>query len=141
MSAGGRAVESDPRLIDTNVVSYLMDERSQGKPYDLLLRGHPLLISFMTVGELYEGAYRGKWGDKRFRRMLRHLERYTVIESTPEICRLWGEIRALRRRQPIAPDDAWIAATALVLDCPLVTHNPADFKGIPGLQMITASNT
>lgn len=70
--------------------------------------------------------------------MLRHLERYTVIESSPDICQRWGEIRAVRKRQPIAVDDAWIAATALVYDCPLVTHNPADFRGIRGLRVLTA---
>jgi hypothetical protein len=37
MSGGGRAVESDPRLIDTNVVSYLMDERPEGEPIALVL--------------------------------------------------------------------------------------------------------
>ncbi|HXG12040.1 MAG TPA: PIN domain-containing protein, partial [Gemmataceae bacterium] len=89
----------------------------------------------------YEGAYRRNWSDKRFRRMFRLLDRYTVIESSPEICRCWGEIRALRKRQSIAPDDAWIAATALACDCPLVTHNPTDFKGIAGLQIITAAET
>jgi predicted nucleic acid-binding protein len=118
-----------------------MDDRPLAEPYEHLLRGHPLFISFMTVGELYEGAYRGNWDDKRFRRMLRNLGRYTVIESSPEICRRWGEIRALRKRQPIAPDNAWVAATALVLDCPLVTHNPADFKSIPGLRVITAEES
>lgn len=76
---------------------------------------------------------------KKLRRLLLTLEGFTVIESNPELCRLWGEIRALRKRQPIAVDDAWIAATALVYDCPLVTHNAADFRRIPGLQIITAA--
>jgi hypothetical protein len=33
--------------------------------------------------------------------------------------------------------DAWIAATALEFRLELVTHNPADFQGIPGLIVIT----
>lgn len=118
-----------------------MDDRPLAEQYHLLLRGHPLLISCTTVGELYEGAYRGNWGDKRFRRMLRFLDQCTVIESSAEVCRRWGEIRALRKRQPISAQDAWIAATALAYDCPLVTHNPADFEGIPGLKLITAVGT
>jgi predicted nucleic acid-binding protein len=33
--------------------------------------------------------------------------------------------------------DAWIAATALAFAVPLVTHNPDDFKNVPGLTVIT----
>jgi predicted nucleic acid-binding protein len=33
--------------------------------------------------------------------------------------------------------DAWIAATALALNCPLVTHDAADFAGVPGLKIIS----
>jgi predicted nucleic acid-binding protein len=33
--------------------------------------------------------------------------------------------------------DAWIAATALLYNAPLVTHNRADYLGVPGLSMIS----
>jgi predicted nucleic acid-binding protein len=33
--------------------------------------------------------------------------------------------------------DAWVAATALAHGIELVTHNPVDFQGIPGLVVIT----
>lgn len=39
--------------------------------------------------------------------------------------------------RPIGPADAWIAATALFLSAPLVTHNPADYGGVPGLTLLT----
>ena len=39
------------------------------------------------------------------------------------------------RRLSVA--DAWIAATALYLGCPLATHD-RDFIGIPNLRLITA---
>jgi predicted nucleic acid-binding protein len=35
------------------------------------------------------------------------------------------------------PKDAWIAATALYLNAPLVTHNAAHFRDVPGLHVIT----
>jgi predicted nucleic acid-binding protein len=33
--------------------------------------------------------------------------------------------------------DAWIAATALLYDAPLITHNAGDYLGVPGLRVIT----
>jgi predicted nucleic acid-binding protein len=32
--------------------------------------------------------------------------------------------------------DAWIAATALLYDCPLLTNNRSDYLGVPGLKII-----
>jgi predicted nucleic acid-binding protein len=34
----------------------------------------------------------------------------------------------------------WIAATALLLSAPLVTHNPSDNAGVPGLTILTDAN-
>jgi len=33
--------------------------------------------------------------------------------------------------------DAWIAATALLYDAPLITHDAGDYLGVPGLKLIT----
>jgi predicted nucleic acid-binding protein len=33
--------------------------------------------------------------------------------------------------------DAWIAATAMLYGVPLITHNPADYTAVVGLQIIT----
>ena len=33
--------------------------------------------------------------------------------------------------------DAWIAATALIADAPLITHNRSDYLGVPGLTLIS----
>jgi tRNA(fMet)-specific endonuclease VapC len=38
---------------------------------------------------------------------------------------------------PIAPADAWIAATAIVYRAPLITHNRKHFEGIAGLKVIS----
>ena len=41
--------------------------------------------------------------------------------------------RSLGKRTEVA--DAWIAATALLYDAPLVTYNPTDYMGVPGLKL------
>jgi len=55
------------------------------------------------------------------------------------MCDRWAQaINSARLRgRPIAPADAWIAATALLLDVPLVTHNGAHYTGIDGLRVIS----
>ena len=124
-------------VLDTNVVSYIMKRDPLSERYRPHLEGHTLAISFMTVGELYEGAYRAAWGDRKMAVLAATLRSYVVIPFSSEMSRQWGAIRTERRQQPIAVDDAWIAATARAHGCPLVTHNPNDFHGISGIDVIT----
>src|SRR5687768_2352667 len=42
-----------------------------------------------------------------------------------------------RFRRRCAPAHAWIAATALLLDVPLVTHNGAHYRGVEGLRVLS----
>jgi len=125
-------------IVDTNIVSYFVNKHSLEARYRPILNGNELAISFMTIAELYEGAYRENWAEKRWRKLERTIGYYAVFHSTTEVCRCWGEVRYQRRQQPISAEDAWIAATALTYDCPLVTHNPQDFKDIPRLRILTA---
>ncbi len=124
-------------LLDTDVFSYLFKNHPLASVYRPLLGGHTLVISFMTVAELFQGASRAAWSDKRLERLEAQVGSYLVIHSRYQLCKKWGEVRSIRRHQPISPEDAWIAATALEYDCSLVTHNSADFHSIPGLQIIT----
>ena len=47
----------------------------------------------------------------------------------------WARIMS-RKGQPISSADAWISATAVRHDLPLVTHNPRHFQ-IEGLEVVT----
>ncbi len=124
-------------LLDTNIVSYLMRGDPLARLYRPHLVNHSLAISFMTLAELYEGAFRGNW-DAEKRRYLDGIHRLSVvIPSDRKLCSRWGEVRSMRSRQPISAEDAWIAATAIEYACPLVAHNSKDFHGIPGLTIIT----
>ncbi|MGD0093207.1 MAG: PIN domain-containing protein [Planctomycetota bacterium] len=126
-----------PLLLDTNVVSYLLKGHPLAAGYRPLLENRTLLICFMTVGELYEGAHRAGWGLERMNGLERTIRSYYMVESSPRVDRLWADVRVARRNQPIDVSDAWIAATALAYGCPLVTHNWRDFAGIPRLEVLT----
>ncbi|GBE30117.1 ribonuclease VapC1 [bacterium BMS3Bbin04] len=123
-------------VLDTNIVSYIMKGDPLAEPYKQHLLGKTLAISFMTVAELYEGAYRKGWGQKKMARLCQELQKYLVIPYSPSICEVWGRLRAERKHQPISVDDGWVAATALVHGCPVVTHNEKDFHNITGLVVI-----
>ena len=116
-------------VADTNIVSYLFKNHTLADAYRPLLQGHTWTISFMTVAEVYEGAFRRRWGAGKLNLLERTLRSYAIVESSPMLAHIWGEVRAARWRQPIDVADAWIAATAIAYGCPLVTHNPKRFRG------------
>ncbi len=127
-------------VLDTNIVSYLMKGHALADRYRPHLEGKTLAISFMTVAELYEGAYRARWGSRRLKNHAAVLRTYLVLPSTPVMASRWGQVRAERRNQPISCEDAWIAAAALIHDCPLATHNANDFASITGLEIVTEAH-
>ena len=64
---------------------------------------------------------------------------YRVVPFHLDMIELFARLRAHRRRigHEIETGDAWIAATALWLACPVVTHNRRHFEDIPGLEVIS----
>jgi predicted nucleic acid-binding protein len=125
------------RLLDTNIVSFILKGHTLAARYQPHLTGHTLAISFMTVAELLEGALTAGWGPRRMAILTATISGLLILHSDASVCQHWAEVRAARQSQPISVADAWIAATALAHGIELVTHNPSDFAGIPGLTVIT----
>ena len=126
-------------ILDTNIVSYLMKGGPLAEAYEPSVQNHLLAITFITVGELYFGAEKRNWGEKKRKELETTLRNFVVIPYDHEIARCYGRLVAERQRngKPIAPNDAWIAACTVRHGVPLVTHNAKDFEGIPALQVIT----
>ena len=128
-------------VVDTNVLSYLFRRDTRARFYDAVLTRFDMrLISFQSSAELKVWTLKYGWGRRRIAEFSEFLEPFTVIYPSEETCQYWAIVRHGRTAlgRPIAAEDAWIAATALDLACPLVTHNPADFEGIAGLEVISA---
>ena len=125
-------------VVDTDVVSYIFKRHPLAEPFLSVLEGYPLIISFMTVAEIEHGMATAGWGERRRHRMRRHLREYEVLQSSPELCRLWGAVMeesALKGR-PISHEDAWIASTALRLNAPLATNNRRHFDHLDRLKFL-----
>ena len=127
------------RLLDTNIVSYVMRGDELARVYAPHIRGRLLAIGFITVGELYFGAEKARWGEKRWRKLEQTLRGFVVIPYDNEVAHSYGRLMAAERQagRTIGPNDAWIAACALRHQVPLVSHNAKHFKEIASLSLIT----
>jgi len=128
-------------VVDTDVVSFVFKKDTRARLFHRHLVGQALILSFMTVAELRQWALRRRWGQASRDRLERHLQVYHIYYADDGLCTLWAEVgdRARRRGRAIDVADAWIAAAALALGVPLVTHNPADYAGVDGLTVLSAA--
>jgi tRNA(fMet)-specific endonuclease VapC len=126
-------------VIDTDIISYRFKGDSRARLYDKHLAGKRWVISFMTLAELRWWTLRRRWGRRRRDALADHLRHCQVYFADDDLCLWWAEVmlRAARSGRPIEPSDAWVAATALVLDLPLVTHNADDYAGVTGLRIVS----
>ena len=128
-----------PVVVDTDVLSFLYKRDTRAKLYEPHLNDPPFILSFMSLAELQRWSLERGWGERRRRELEDYLARYLVLHSDDLTCDLWAQAMngARDEGRPIGAADAWIAATALLLDIPLVTHNPTHYKGIDGLRVIS----
>ena len=100
-------------------------------------------IPTAVVGELYFGAYHQPARvTTRIREIKNKLRPFKIIRPDREICRIWGKLANVRKREfgnnKVLKDyaDLWIAATALRYDFPVLTTNKRDFEWVDGLKVI-----
>ena len=118
-------------VVDTSVVSIIFRQDAKAARYQDYIEGRSAAISFQTVEEHMYGAYLNNWGDRRTNELERHRAQYNVIWPNAQLVEMSARLRVQRRcaRRELKTADAWIAATALMLGCPLVAV-VGDFSGI-----------
>ena len=123
-------------MLDTNTCIYAM-QRARGFAPRLPLRDCG--ISVVVLGELEWGVQRSTRVAENREALEHWLTAIQVVEMDIDVARRYGQIRAdlAAAGQPIGPNDLWIAAHALALDLPLITHNVAEFRRVPELSIDT----
>lgn len=132
-----------PVVIDTDVASFLFKNDSRAQSYLGHLRDREWLISFMTEAELEQWALLSNWQAMRIEWLRVFLGRFVVVPSSRNLVLKWAEVMVAARRagRRLETADAWIAATAVLYDAPLIAHNASDYMGVPGLKLITEAAT
>jgi tRNA(fMet)-specific endonuclease VapC len=118
-------------VVDTCVLSYLYNGHSLAESYRSHVEGNTAIISFMTLAELHYGTLKNEWGEPRRVELMTHVARdYVLFPFNRALCLQWARVRERSRRdgRQIAVADSWIAATAMLYNIPLVTHNRSDFE-------------
>ena len=95
-------------------------------------RKEQLAISFMTLGELYYGAYNSLIVDYQLSQLNKLSFIITVIYADQAICKSFGIIKSfLRKKGNLIPDaDILIAVTAIEKTGVLITGNTKHFDRI-----------
>jgi tRNA(fMet)-specific endonuclease VapC len=101
------------------------------------LKKQEVAISAITRAETRFGLALLQADDKRRRTIDLLLKELPVLSWTSEAADRYGEIAAHLQQtgQPIGEMDTQIAAHALALGLPLVTHNTRHFKRVTGLKL------
>lgn len=129
-------------VLDSVVVSMLLRRDEPAAYYRAEIEGLRPVISFQSREEALFGAIRAGWGGRRRNELHQHLDQYETVPSSHELIEISAQLRSDREKagRALKTADAWIAATAIMLDCPLASHD-GDFSGIPGLELIRAPSS
>lgn len=130
-------------IIDTNVFIDAENGRLELGAIPVL-QTEPVFIAAITVSELLAGVKLAKTPEEY---MHRHTYAESILNSIPvldfdtEVARTYAELYAQalgqQRRSNLNVHDLQIAATALVQGYSILTTNVDDFKGVPGVRLIS----
>ena len=124
-------------ILDTDICIYWLKGNEHIEQKILSGGIDNIFVSFITVSELYYGAYKSERVDENLTMMRKLTDRINVIESDDAIIEAFGKLKASLENDGLIIDDAdmFIAACALVHRLTMVTNNTKHFKRIKGLKL------
>ena len=123
-------------MLDTGTCVYLIKKDPGLKPQSAL---QDCYISAIVLGELEYGVANSAEARREQNRqaLLDFVSAVQTLPLTESVSEMYGQVRAALKKQPIGPNDTWIAAHALALQLPLVTNNTREFSRVPDLVIDT----
>ncbi len=99
--------------------------------------GVEIVITYLTLCELYRGAYASLNKEKNISLINEFLERTSPINQSKLSCMLFGQDYAFLKTKgmPTQEMDLMIASICKANNCVLITRNTKDFKNIPNLMI------
>lgn len=130
-------------VIDTNVFINAENGRLDLTSLDTFSDNGDAYIAAITVPELLTGVHLARTADIRIRRSAFAegiIAKLPVLEFNEEVARCYGELYAhfLRPRTKATTNvhDLQIAATCIAHGFAVLTTNVADYKKVPGLNIV-----
>ena len=119
-------------MLDTNTCIYAMKGSAGFTPRVPMSECG---ISVIVLGELEYGVARSQRVDQNRAALSAFMNGVSVHSLESETTGYYGRLRAqlAAQGQLIGNNDMWIAAHALTLGVPLITHNAAEFSRVPEL--------
>lgn len=124
-------------LLDTNICSAYL-KRRRGLSHRFIQHSGRLHIGTVILGELYTWAYRRADPAPTLKAIADELvPQVRTLDFDSRCADQFGQINAtlLNLGHPTDAVDVQIAATAIVHDLTLITHNTSDFRHVPGLRI------
>ena len=128
--------------MDTSVASLFLDDRAVTSGYARILRGYRQCLPAAAYGELRQGALNAGWGGIKLQELSDYLMGTPLLPATRATAEYWAHLRVECRRLGIGntENDAWMAATALDIGCPLVSNDRIHLlmqAAVPDLQVLS----
>lgn len=125
-------------MLDTNICIYIIKNKPQSvreklKEFDI----GDLVLSSITVSELYYGVYKSEHVEKNLLALEHFLKPFDILEYEIKASVAYGKIRAdlEKRGQIIGGLDMMIAAHALSCNMILVTNSTKEFQRVKELRL------
>jgi predicted nucleic acid-binding protein len=124
-------------LLDTDICVYWLKGNRNIEEKAMHVGLDNIHLSFITISELYYGAYKSQRVNENVNVVKRLEELLEVIHSDVEICSSFGTLKASLEKEGKIIDDAdlFIASCALARGAILVTNNERHFRRIKGLKI------
>jgi predicted nucleic acid-binding protein len=126
-----------PYLLDADWAINALAKKRQAHSILIRLASSGIAISWITVGELYEGAFESPNPEARLAALRGFLQPLRVLGINGPTMERFAEIRSFLRRQgQLIPDfDIILAATALQYDLTVLTFNTRHIGRVPEVRL------